>query len=132
MLRQSNSSDPWNCKALALLEYRRGNYSEAAVWARKALAHGGVPGGGVQARLLLAMAGYNLGQSDAAKEGLASARLEIDSVFGGDLSSGANSRYWHDWLAARILLHEAVALIEGGSKGLRNTAEPPPLEHAIK
>jgi len=94
------------CKALS--EYRRGQFSEAVVWAKKSLK---TDPAFAQAKAcaLLAMAYWELGQKDEARTALTNGnslapRVSTDRAV--DLGDS-----WVGWLFARISLDEAGQLI---------------------
>jgi hypothetical protein len=98
------------------MEYRRGNYTEAAGWCRRCLGYAeyNAPRTAT-ARVILAMSCQQLGQSDEARSELNQARSMIEDKFkknGLDRGTGVQG-FWFDWIFARILLGEATALIEG-------------------
>jgi len=111
------------CKALA--EYRQGRFSSASEWASKALsqpeyiserlASGNAHCSRVEASMVLAMSNYQLHHPDEARavlvRGLEIADKKLPKFESGDLGS-----YWGDWIFAQVLMREAKALIEGGSK----------------
>jgi eukaryotic-like serine/threonine-protein kinase len=107
----------WRSVSLALMEYRRGNYTEAAGWCRRCLGYSeyNAPRTAT-ARVILAMACQQLGQSDEARSELAQGREIIANKFQNGLDRGTGVQgFWFDWLFGQILLDEATALIEGTS-----------------
>ncbi len=105
----------WRSVSLALMEYRRGNYSEAAGWCRRCLAYSeyNAPRTAT-ARVILAMACHQLGQSDEARSELDQARKIIENRLQGGLERGTGVQgFWFDWLFAQVLLREATGLIDG-------------------
>ena len=90
----------WRSVSLALMEYRRGNYTQAADWCRRCLAYPeyNAPREAT-ARVILAMACQQLGQSDKARSELAQGREIIDSKFQSGLDRGTGVQgFWFDWL----------------------------------
>jgi len=106
----------WRSVSLALMEYRRGDYTRAAAWCRRCLDYPeyNAPRAAT-ARVILAMSCQHLGQADEARSELTHARSMIEDKFkknGLDRGTGVQG-FWFDWLFARILLGEATAMIEG-------------------
>ncbi|MGD0413672.1 MAG: serine/threonine-protein kinase, partial [Verrucomicrobiota bacterium] len=104
----------WGSISVALMEYRRGNYAGAGEWCRRCLAYpGDNPPRVATARVILAMSCHQLGQAPEAASELAQGRESIQDKFNDGLDPGsAVHGFWFDWVFARILLHEAAALIE--------------------
>jgi len=105
----------WRSVSLALMEYRRGDYTRAAAWCRRCLDYPeyNAPRAAT-ARVILAMSCQQLGQTDEARSELAQARSMIEDKFKNGLDRGTGVQgFWFDWIFARILLGEATALIEG-------------------
>lgn len=99
-----------NSVALALFEYRRGNYAKAAERCRRCLASPySVPRPGTSARVILAMSLHQLGDHAGARSELEIAQRSVQSGF----KSSFNQYNWHDWVYARILLREALRLNGG-------------------
>jgi len=112
---------PYRCLSLALLEYRRGNYSAAIDWGKCGLGYIAQPPPCIAAiHVVLAMAYQGIGQTDNAREELSKSREMIDSKFKGGLYTGRHADgLWFDWLLARILEREAIADIEGEHRLLK-------------
>ena len=98
----------------ALAEYRRGDWTNAVHFAEATLNSGGpVPARDAQAGSVLAMAQFRLGRIEAARGALAKAKSllpesllaegKIPPEFAGD---------WHDLLIARVLILEAIGVLE--------------------
>jgi tetratricopeptide (TPR) repeat protein len=105
----------WRSVSLGLMEYRRGDYTKAAAWCQRCLNYSeyNAPRAAT-ARVILAMACQQLGQSDEARSELAQGRKIIEDKFQSGLDRGTGVQgFWFDWLFGRILLGEATALIEG-------------------
>ncbi|HEX9045508.1 MAG TPA: serine/threonine-protein kinase [Verrucomicrobiae bacterium] len=107
---------PWRCLSLALYEYRRGHYDDAASLCHRVLDlrfdSGATPCvAGVHA--LLAMANQRLGQTGQARLELGKSRELI-----GQRSKTAFVIYqdghgmWYDWFVARLLAREAGEMID--------------------
>ena len=104
----------WGSISLALVEYRQGHYARAEEWCRRCLAYpGDNPPRAATARVILAMSCHQLGQNQEATAQLAEGRESIEAKFDDELDPGtAEHGFWFDWVFARILLHEATALVE--------------------
>jgi tetratricopeptide (TPR) repeat protein len=105
--------------ALGLFEYRRGNYDTSLDWLQKCLRY---PNNGgplnPRARLLAAMAHFRLHQADQAQAELARSRRTIDNTFETNWSLHITpTEFQLHWLINRVLLREAIELIEGPSSG---------------
>ena len=100
----------------ALLEYRRGNYRTACEWSRRCLAYPEYdPTRIASAHLILAMASWQLSQDDEAKANWRQGRDQVEQRFQNDLVIGGGTQgFWFDWIAARLLLQEATALMAQG------------------
>lgn len=109
-LRNSSDSLPYSQATKALAEYRQGHFAEAIDWAKKlqnqsefyARAH---------ACAALAMAHWQLGQKNEARDALAQGKALIEPIIPGrnaDKIGGA----WVVWLFSEILLDEATTLIQ--------------------
>jgi serine/threonine protein kinase len=109
----------WRALAVGLLEYRRGNYAEALRQSQRSLAfrEANAPRTAT-ARLIAALAAFQLGRSDEAREGCALARTLIEAKAHGAGDRGSPTQgFWFDWTFARILLREATDLLGGGTAG---------------
>jgi serine/threonine protein kinase len=105
----------WRSVSVALMEYRRGDYTKAAAWCRRCLDYPeyNAPRAAT-ARVILAMSCQQLGQTGEARSELTQARSMIEDKFKNGLDRGTGVQgFWFDWIFARILLGEATALIEG-------------------
>jgi len=104
----------WGSLSMALMAYRQGDYARAEQWCRHSLAYpGDNPPRVATAQVILAMAYHQLGQNREAIAQLAQGRESIEGKFHDDLDPGnAEHGFWFDWVFARILLHEATALVE--------------------
>jgi serine/threonine protein kinase len=103
----------WRSLALSLLEYRKGNYTDALKWSQRCSAStdNNVPRT-VTARLIAAMAYFQLGRGAEAHAELAAARHPIETHFRASNDRGSPVHgFWFDWAFARVLLREATALI---------------------
>jgi hypothetical protein len=91
-----------------LAEYRQGHFAGALEWLRKSAAQEGVPACLAQADATLAMAEYQLGQTNAARAAMAQGVkiAETELAKPGRID-------WNDGLIAQFLLREAQGLIAG-------------------
>ena len=111
----------WRSVSLALMEYRRGNFAQAAGWCQQCLNYNEqIAPRTATARAILAMSCQRLGQTGEARTQLQEARQIVDNKFKSHLDQGNGVQgFWFDWVFARILLNEATALIDGNP----NTAQ---------
>jgi serine/threonine protein kinase len=108
----------WRSLSLALMEYRRGNYSTAVEWAHRCLGYPeyNAPRAAT-AHVILAMACHQQGQTEEARSELAQARQAIENKFHAGLERGTGVQgFWFDWVFGRILLREAMSLINVSSE----------------
>jgi eukaryotic-like serine/threonine-protein kinase len=91
-----------------LAEYRQGHFAGALEWLRKAAAQEVAPARVAQADAALAMAEYQLGQTNVAREALAQGVKIADA----ELAKPGRID-WNDGLIAQFLLREAQGLIAG-------------------
>jgi serine/threonine protein kinase len=109
----------WRSMSLALWEYRRGNFAEAAEWGRRCLSYRDYTNAPrtATARVILAMCHRQLGRADEARSELAQGREIVENKFKNRLDRGTPMQgFWFDWAFARILLRESMALIETPSR----------------
>jgi tetratricopeptide (TPR) repeat protein len=97
------------CKALS--EYRQENFRNSVEWAQTALKRSDVPYLSAYAYAVLAMADWQLGEKDAAREMLAKGNTLTPNIFPGHEAED-NGAAWSGWIFARILLDEAAAVVE--------------------
>ncbi len=103
----------WRSLGLSLLEYRRGHYADALRWSRRCLEYPNVnaPRMGA-ARVIAAMALFQLGRADEAQREIEAVRAEIEERMRLGLDRGSPVHgFWFDWTFARLLQREASALI---------------------
>jgi tetratricopeptide (TPR) repeat protein len=107
--RRDGNMDPkiWNHLALALIDYRRGDYTNAAKWCVGALARSQQKNRIPTALALRAMVHHQLHEEEEARLELAYAREAIEPAFPKELSENN----WAGFEEARILLREATTLI---------------------
>jgi tetratricopeptide (TPR) repeat protein len=103
----------WCSVSLALMEYRSGNYAQAANWCQRSLNYPEyIAPRTATARVILALADQRLGNVGEARSELAQARQIIEEKFKNPLERGTPMQgFWFDWDFARILLREAQNLI---------------------
>ncbi|HLX69764.1 MAG TPA: serine/threonine protein kinase, partial [Verrucomicrobiae bacterium] len=108
----------WRAFSLALMEYRRGNYSGVDEWREKAASFEANDNGyarEVTFHIVQMMARYKAGNVALARSDFAEVQREIDSHFSKVPVDGRDG-YWFDWVFARILLREATVFM-GESQG---------------
>jgi serine/threonine protein kinase/Flp pilus assembly protein TadD len=104
----ANPSWPYYMFVKGLAEYRQGHFAGALEWLRKVAAQEGVPARTAQADATLAMAEYQLGQTNAALTALAQG-IKIAET---ELAKPGRID-WNDGLIAQFLLREAQGLVTG-------------------
>ena len=102
----------WGEFAKGLAEYRRGRFASARDWMETVLAHGDEFNRDAAACMVVAMAQYQLKQTDEARNALAKG-IEIEQTKLPKLESGDIGGGRWDWIIAHALLREAKELIEG-------------------
>ncbi|HMP83082.1 MAG TPA: serine/threonine-protein kinase [Verrucomicrobiota bacterium] len=103
----------WRSVSLALLEYRRGNFAKSADWSRRSLSYPeyNAPRSAT-AHVILALASWRMNDLATARSELKLARDLIETKFRGGLDRGTGIQgFWFDWVFARILLREAIQVI---------------------
>ena len=101
----------------ALADYRKGDFESAADWAERSLGHPQVVMPvAVQTSAILAMARHQLNQPALAGDALAKARKMADEQLPGLENGRFVGGEWVNVMVAHILLREAKALVEGGSR----------------
>jgi serine/threonine protein kinase len=104
----TNDSWPYYAFVKGLAEYRQGHFAGTLEWLRKSAAQEGVPACMAQADATLAMAEYQLGQTNAAREAL------VQGIKIAETELAKPGRIdWSDGLIAQFLLREAQGLIAG-------------------
>jgi tetratricopeptide (TPR) repeat protein len=118
----------WSSLSLALLEYRRGNYSKAGDLSRKCLAYPEKNAAWTTtAQAILAMSGWRMHQYPEAVSKMIEAQAQIDTVFGNGLSPNPSNdpeQHWFDWVIARILLRECHEQVLQTDRSLAQAALP--------
>jgi hypothetical protein len=104
----------WRTFALALLEYRRGDFPATVVWLEKCSTYPGqTPSCVASAHVLLSMAWFKRGKLEEADAELKTGSQTINRVFQKELEWGdPQSGLLPGWLMARIFLREAENLQE--------------------
>jgi hypothetical protein len=100
--------------SLALLDYRRGEFSQALDWNRKCLAFPDEnQARAATAHAVSAMAAHRVGQSDLARAELALGQKLLAGPFAHDTyyPRGEGQGHWQDWAIASVLTREAAAMI---------------------
>lgn len=106
----------------AMVEYRKGNFSAASEWAQKTItapspnAHGYAYG-------VQAMACARLGKLAEAREILAKGEALAPRVMPPELAETPDNS-WLAWLFARIVLDEAVSVVQSFAPGEKSVAKP--------
>lgn len=105
-----NDMVPWRCMALALLNYRGGDYIKAASWSTLGLKIATGPNLARVASMeaILAMADHQLARDDEARAELAKCEQVIAENFKAPF---ATADIAFDWFLARILANEAAACV---------------------
>jgi serine/threonine protein kinase len=103
----------WGSVSLALMEYRRGNFSESLFWCRHSMSY---PSGNLPrtatVHAIKSMVAQRLGNKQDAAGELALGREIIDANYDETLKPGTADRgFWFDWIFARLLLEEAASQI---------------------
>ncbi len=117
--RRDGNIDPkaWNHIALALTDYRRGNYTTARDWCVGFLAPSQQTTRIPTALALRAMIHHQLHQEDVASLELAYARDAIEPMFQKELPEAT----WFEWVDARILSRQVMALVQDQTLALKLT-----------
>jgi serine/threonine protein kinase len=104
---------PWRWVALALMDYRRGNWNEAAQRCQSLPSADTNPARIAATRLILAMSWQNLGKSSEAAAAFKQGCELIEAKFHTGLASERESEgYWFDWATVQILQREAAGLVK--------------------
>jgi hypothetical protein len=105
----------WAAIPVSLWRYRLDDYNQAAELCHRGLDENNKTSAQYATlRIILALSSWKSGQTEEARLQLAQGRETIDGKFKIGLDNGdARDGYWYDWVFARILLREAVVLIEG-------------------
>jgi serine/threonine protein kinase len=106
-----NDTVPWRCMALALLNYRGGDYAKAASWSTLGLKIASGPNLARVASMeaILVMADHQLGRDDEAGGELVKCQQVMEANF---KTPFATADIAFDWFLARLLEREAAATIE--------------------
>jgi serine/threonine protein kinase/tetratricopeptide (TPR) repeat protein/WD40 repeat protein len=101
----------WFVLVKGLAEYRAGRLAEALDWLKRFSPQARGTHFDAIAFAVLAMAEQRLGRSNQAREALARAEQILEESYPDPASGRPFSDGWHDWLHARCLHREAVALV---------------------
>ena len=104
----------WACISLALVDYRRTNYQKSIEWCQLCLSSPLQNAARKStAEIILAMSNQRLNQHADAQKELTQAAATIDEAFqkGGKAYSEKPAVLFFDWMFARILLREALAVV---------------------
>jgi hypothetical protein len=101
---------PYRELVKGLAEYREGHFAGAIKWLRKVSAEPEVASRAAQAFATLAMAEFQLGQTNAARSDL------TEGIKLAELKLGPGRINWNDVIIAQNLLHEANDLVTGNPK----------------
>jgi hypothetical protein len=105
----SGFRQPWTSSALALFEYRRGDYVKATAFCTRCLSSPGSNGPpGALAHVIQALAYWRLHQETEALAALTRGQELIDVAFKNGLNLNLNDdlENWFDWVLARIVMRE--------------------------
>ncbi len=107
----------WGIIPVSLWKYRNGDYPAAEQWCRRALASPDkAPPRDAGLHVILAMTCFQLGRLQEAQIELNQGRAMIGEQFANGLpQSESNPNFWWDWIYARILMREAVAMMSDTS-----------------
>jgi hypothetical protein len=99
----------WSAVALALLDYRRNDFTNALSWAQKCLQYPDTNAASLAtSHCLMAMSSQRLGLAEPARSELAQARTIMAGGFlKPGLTGNARDGFWFDWVVVRRLLLEA-------------------------
>ena len=114
---RSRGDAAWWTLALASYEYRRGDFSNAEVWARKSLNYRESSRTRIAiSHIMLSMACAQLHQSKDASFHLSQGRALVKVKFPDGLGEikilSERVEVWNDWVLAYLLLNEATSLIQ--------------------
>jgi serine/threonine protein kinase len=117
----------WSAVPVGLWQYRTGNFDKAIESCRRCLSENDkTTAQNATLRLILAMSIYQNGAAASAHAQLAQAKETIDAWFKKGIQSGDDKYgHWYDWIFARQLLREAMALIETAPSSSASPATPP-------
>jgi serine/threonine protein kinase/tetratricopeptide (TPR) repeat protein len=109
----NHSAIKWFWMVKGLAEYRQRHYENSLRWMEKVLtAKGAELSRDASAWIVIAMAQHGLNQGDKAQVALGKGRGLVETKMAA-LDKGDLGEQWLDWITARALLAEAVALIGG-------------------
>jgi hypothetical protein len=112
----------WRAFAIALFQYRAGNFDDAIAMARRCLGFSDArPTAIAMAHLVMGMALRQLHREAEAQseirigEAMVRLKIPIDARISSQIWGSDQTGYWYDWVFARILLREAEGFIDGAS-----------------
>ena len=118
------SALPYFQAAKAMSDYRLGRFNEAIEWAEKAVKSPTAEAAAkAKAFAVQAMANWQLGQKDAAREMLANGDALGPGIAPAHVSEDLGES-WVAWLFARISLDEATALVQSGATTVTSPHQP--------
>jgi len=104
----------WTEFALALSDFRRGDYAAAGGWAtRYETARRRNLSRDASLDCLMAMIAWKSGRHEEAIARLQTGKKAVDAAFAQKMELGNANSFWFDWVNARLLCREAISLIEG-------------------
>ncbi len=114
---RTKENDPlrgWQAYAMALFNYRRGDFEQTLYWCEQANRHNsGLPTRNYSVRLIQSCAFFRLRREVEAQVLLERTRAGIQALFSAEPSkSKVWQGFWFDQACVRIHLHEAEAMIE--------------------
>ncbi len=103
--------EAWRCAVLGLWYYRSGNFESAIDWCQLGADFDDEQFSRIAyCQTIMAMANHRLGNHSQAFSHLDSARHRVEGTLAGPLEYHMQG-FWHDWVAAGILLREAEQLL---------------------
>jgi hypothetical protein len=117
----------WSAVPVGLWQYRTGNFDKAIESCRRCLNEKDkMTAQNATLRIILAMSVHQNGAAMSARAQLTPAKEAIDAFFKKGIESGNDSNgRWYDWVFARQLLREAMALIQTEPPSSASPAAPP-------
>jgi serine/threonine protein kinase len=109
----------WRAVALAMMDYRRNEFTNALEWGRSYLKYPDVNAAGLATvHCIMAMSSQQLGRTDVARSELAQARkLANDDSLRPGVQGNNQTGFWYDWVVVHRLLLEATNLLEAPARG---------------
>jgi eukaryotic-like serine/threonine-protein kinase len=108
----------WRAVALALMNYRQNDFTQALEWGQKCLKYPDVNSAALATvHCLMAMSSQRLGQTEAARSELAQARkLAKDGEVKSGMLKDFQDGFWYDWIVVKHLLLEASSMTPNTAK----------------